>query len=131
MGEFAHRDVEIGIVEDHRRGLSGPVPATARFRVGAAAAMISLPVALEPVKEMTSTSCEATIAWPTSMPFSVDGMDHALRQGGRASWMHCMMRRWISGVCGAGLMTTVQPAASAGASDPPKEKRDGRVPRAR
>jgi hypothetical protein len=28
-----------------------------------------------------------------------------------------MMTRWISGVCGAGLITVVQPAASAGASE--------------
>ena len=40
-------------------------------------------------------------------PFGSDG--HSARQR--------MIRAWISGVCGAGLITVVQPAASAGASE--------------
>ena len=74
------------------------------------------PVRLDPVKEITSMSSEATIACPTSMPFSLTEFTTPGGSDG-APAMHFMIRAWMSGVWAAGLMTVVQPAASAGARD--------------
>src|SRR5690606_7823279 len=83
------------------------------FSVGAAAAMIALPTAVEPVKDTMSTrgSVESTEA--TSLDHGVTTLNTP------AGMSVCSATRRPSsaathGVSGAGLSTTVQPAASAG-----------------
>ncbi|CAB4726145.1 unannotated protein [freshwater metagenome] len=84
------------------------------FSVGAAAAMIARPVAVDPVKETMSTrgSVESTAA--TSLESGVT----TLKTPAGMSVCSAISRpssHATHGVSGAGLRTTVQPAASAGA----------------
>ena len=78
--------------------------------------MTILPVRDDPVKVIASISgCDASTV-PTSMPFSLTEL---ITPGGSSviDAMHSMIAALIRGVCGASLMTVVQPAARAGASD--------------
>jgi len=97
-------------------GALPPSSSDSRFSVCAAPAMIRLPVALDPVKLITSTASEATSASPTSVPYSLTEFTTPFGNDGQ-SCRHRITRWWTSGVCGAGLITTVQPAASAGPSE--------------
>src|SRR4051812_38833758 len=83
------------------------------FSVGAAAAMIARPVAVEPVNETMSTRGSVVSRAATSLdrglttlraPGGISVCSAASRPSSQAS----------QGVSGAGLSTTVQPAASAG-----------------
>jgi hypothetical protein len=78
--------------------------------------MILLPVADEPVKEMTSTSGDSTRASPTTEPSSLTELTTPGGSDGHAARQR-MTAAWISGVWCAGLITVVHPAASAGARD--------------
>ena len=83
------------------------------FSVSAAAAMIFLPVAVDPVKETRSTRGSVVSCSPR--PWSDD--DTTLSTPAGMSVSSAAIRATaaaMSGVSGAGLSTTVQPAASAG-----------------
>jgi len=83
--------------------------------LSAAAAMIFLPVAVDPVKLTTSTPCESTSRWLAAYPRS---LTRFTAPSGNAV---CSKQRNIaavsSDVCAAGLTIAVQPAARAGASE--------------
>ncbi|GAA4531339.1 hypothetical protein GCM10023174_22610 [Chelativorans composti] len=68
--QFPHRRVKVCIGEHDRWCLAAQFKRQA-LQCGAAAAMIRFPVALDPVKEITRTSGEATSASPTSVPCSL------------------------------------------------------------
>ena len=74
---------------------------------------IRLPAADEPVNEILSTPGWVTRCSPTSRPA---GTTDSTPSGSPASAKISASRKASSGVSGAGLNTTVQPAASAGAS---------------
>ena len=85
------------------------------FSVGAAAAITRRPVAVEPVNEIMSTRGSAVRASATAGPLAVS----TLTTPGGMSVCVATTRPSsapVHGVCGAGLSTTVQPAASAGPS---------------
>src|SRR5436309_3169601 len=75
---------------------------------------IDLPVADEPVNEMTLTSGDSTIASPTSAPVPVTRL--TTPGGTPASAMSSTRRVAQRGVSLAGLNTTVLPVTSAGMS---------------
>ena len=78
-----------------------------------AARPISLPTSVEPVKAILSTPGCATSAAPAVSPRPVTTLT---TPGGKpASSTSSPSRNAVSGVSSAGLSTTVQPAASAGA----------------
>ena len=85
------------------------------MRVSLAAAMIRRPVGVEPVKVTMSTSGLVVSTAPTSgsAPLST-----FTTPAGMSVWLAISSpsASVISGVSGAALSTTVQPAASAGAS---------------
>src|ERR1700728_789500 len=81
--------------------------------VAAPLAKIRLPVAVEPVKVIMSTSGLVVISSPTSGP---PGMTFSTPAGMPASSAAWTMKNASSGGQGWGLSTTVQPAASAGAT---------------
>ena len=84
------------------------------FRFPAAALTMSLPTSVLPVKAILSTpSCAASGA-PASSPMPVTML--TTPSGRPASCMSSPSRRADSGVCSAGLSTTVQPQASTGES---------------
>ena len=82
----------------------------------AALAIMILPVRDEPVNEITSTSGCVDKTVPTSVPCSFTEL--TMPAGSEdASWKQAMMAALVSGVCGAGFITTAHPAASAGATE--------------
>ena len=93
------------------KGALPPSSMWTRLSVPAAARMTALPVSLAPVSEIRRTSGCATSATPTSSPpvtmFSTPS-------GMPASSASSPSISAVSGVSGAGLRTTVLPAASAG-----------------
>ena len=83
-----------------------------RFRVGAAAAMMRLPVATLPVKLILSTNGLSTSLAPSSGRSPVTTLN---TPAGRShSSIASAINRSISGAYGDGLITMVQPAARAG-----------------
>jgi hypothetical protein len=90
-------------------------PSSSVIRLSAAPALapISRPTAVEPVKAILSTPGWSTIADPVSPP-----PVRTLRtpSGMPASSASSPSRSAVRGVCSAGLRSTVQPAASAGAT---------------
>lgn len=82
--------------------------------VGAAAAAIRAPVPLAPVNDTTATSGWRTSASPATSPLPWTRLKTP--GGSSASANTSAHRSADSGVDSAGLRTTVQPAASAGAS---------------
>ena len=83
------------------------------LRLPAAALTISLPTSVEPVNATLSTSSCAASAAPAS-PKPVTML--TTPSGSPASCSSSPRRSADSGVCSAGLSTTVQPQASAGPS---------------
>ena len=83
--------------------------------VSLAAAMMRLPVGVEPVKVTMSTSGLVVRTAPTSGSAPLSTLT---TPAGMSVWLAISSpsARVISGVSGADLRTTVQPAASAGAS---------------
>ena len=85
-----------------------------RFIVFAASTPIFRPTSVEPVKVILSTPLWRTSAAPVVSPKPVITLT---TPGGKpASSISSASRSAVSGVCSAGFTTTVQPAASAGAS---------------
>ena len=84
------------------------------FRLPAAARTMILPTSVEPVKAILSTSGCATSGAPASSPKPVTTL--TTPGGSPASSISSPSRSAESGVCSAGLSTTVQPQASAGPS---------------
>src|SRR5882757_2026816 len=94
-------------------GLLPPSSSVRRLVVGAAADITIRPTSVEPVKETFLTSGWETSAAPTS-PSPVRTL--TTPGGTPASSQIAATRSIVIGVCSAGFTTTVQPAASAGAS---------------
>jgi hypothetical protein len=94
-------------------GALPPSSRCTRLSVFAAVAMIFLPVPVEPVRLTMRTSGCSTSAWPVSLP-PVTML--TTPSGMPASWNRSASMSAERGVVGAGLSTTVQPAASAGPS---------------
>ena len=95
-------------------GAFPPSSKWSRFTFALAAPMISLPVAVSPVRETMSTLSLAASSLPTTAPgpvirFTVPG-------GSPAPSISLPSSRVVSGVMDAGFKTAVFPAASAGAS---------------
>ncbi len=76
--------------------------------------MISLPVRVEPVNATLSTPGCLTRYEPVVAPSA--GMMLIAPDGKPTSVASSAIRSTLSGVCGSGLRTTAQPAASAGDS---------------
>ena len=95
-------------------GLLPPSSSVSFLRLPAAAATISLPTSVEPVKATLSTPSCAARAAPAVSPKPVTTLTTPL--GMPASAMSSARRKAVSGVCSAGLRTTQLPAASAGPS---------------
>ncbi len=93
-------------------GLLPPNSNVSRFSVWAAFAMMIWAVRCSPVKAILSTSGWATSAAPVPGPSPVTML---ITPGGKpASSANSPSRRQVRGVCSAGFMTIVLPAASAG-----------------
>ena len=91
-----------------------PSSSETRLRLPAAARTIAWPVAVEPVKATLSTSACSASAAPTVDPLPVTMLT---TPGGRSSSARSSPSRSAARLaCSEGLSTTVQPAASAGAS---------------
>ena len=84
--------------------------------VSDAFAMMTRPVLDDPVKDTTSTSGWLDNTEPTSVPCSLTELMMPRGKLLTAS-KQPMTAALVNGVCGAGLTTTLQPAASAGATD--------------
>ncbi len=93
-----------------------PSSSVTRFRLAPAAERIDLPTRVEPVKAILSTSGCSTSGRPADSPVPVTIL--TTPSGKPTSWMSWPRRMADSGVCSAGLRTTVHPAASAGAIFP-------------
>ena len=78
--------------------------------------MMILPVRDDPVKEITSTSACVDRMVPTSVPYSLTELTTPFGSDATDS-KQAMTAALVNGVCDAGLVITVQPAASAGATD--------------
>jgi hypothetical protein len=97
-------------------GALPPSSSDRRLSVPAASAAILLPVAEEPVKLMTSMCGDWLMARPMSAPDSVN--EQTTPEGKPAMEVKHSNVSWFTrAVWCAALITTVQPAASAGASD--------------
>ena len=90
-----------------------PSSRVTRLRLPAAPRRICRPTAGEPVKVTLSTSGWSTSAAPAVLP--KPGTTFSTPGGKSASRASSPMRSAVSGVSSAGLSTTVQPQASAGA----------------
>ena len=96
-------------------GLLPPSSRVSFFRLLApAACTISLPTSVDPVNATLSTSICMARAAPAVSPKPDTTL--TTPSGTPASAMSSASRSAVSGVCSAGLSTTVQPAASAGPS---------------
>ncbi len=94
-------------------GLLPPSSRVTRLVVAAAEAITSRPTWVEPVNDTFATPGCATSAAP-ARPSPVSTL--STPAGSPARSQIAARRSIVSGVCSAGLTTTVQPAASAGAS---------------
>jgi len=95
-------------------GLLPPSSSVTRFTVPAASRMIHWPTSVEPVKAILSTSGWRTSAAPAVAPGP--GTTLSAPGGKPAASAISPSSRAVRGVSCAGLSTTVQPAASAGAT---------------
>ncbi|CAM5703273.1 hypothetical protein SGRIM128S_03479 [Streptomyces griseomycini] len=91
-----------------------PSSRATRFTMPEAIAPMRRPTAVEPVKETRSTSGCSARAWPATGPRPVTRLNTPA--GTPASCTASAKSRAVSGVSSAGLTTTVQPAARAGAT---------------
>ena len=91
-----------------------PSSSVSRLIPSAASFMIALPVAVEPVNATLSTPGCWTRYEPVVGPSA--GTMLIAPAGKPTSVASSAIRRTLSGVCGSGLSTTEQPAASAGES---------------
>ena len=92
---------------------TGALPPSSRWTrlsVAAAVAATFLPVSIEPVSETMSTSSCSISVWPASLPPTTTLKTPC----GKCSEAISARRTVATGVVGAGLSTTVLPAASAG-----------------
>ena len=87
-----------------------PSSSVSRFRVGAALAMIALPVSTDPVKAILPIRSCAVIQRPRSSP----PVSTLMTPGGKMPRAISPSRRVASGVEGAGLRISVLPVSSAG-----------------
>ena len=93
-----------------------PSSSSVRFMVRAACSPIFTPTWVEPVKLTQSTSSESTKAAEEAGPFPLTRLT---TPGGKPTSLRMRTSSTMaSGSCGAGLTTTVLPAASAGATLP-------------
>ena len=83
------------------------------FSVGAAAAMIARPVSVDPVKDTMSTRGSVVSRAATSVELGVTTLKTPAGMSVCSATMRASSQA-THGVSGAGLRTTVQPAASAG-----------------
>ena len=91
-----------------------PSSRLSRFNPAPAAAPISRPARVDPVKDtMSMPGCLAS-AWPTSGPAPWTRLKTP--SGSRASAIASASRKALSGAISEGLSTTLQPAASAAAA---------------
>ena len=99
--------------------MNGALPPSSResfFSVGEHCCIRMRPTAVEPVNESLRTTGESHRALPTTMLWSASAVTTLMTPGGNpARSANSARARAESGVCSAGLTTTVQPAASAGA----------------
>ena len=95
-------------------GLLPPSSSVSFFRFPAAAWTISLPTSVDPVNATLSTSLCAASAAPAVSP--KPGTTLTTPSGTPAWAMIWASSRAVSGVCSAGLSTTVLPVVSAGPS---------------
>ena len=98
-------------------GFLPPSSRLTRLSVSAARRLMSMPVSVWPVKEMTRTSGCSTSAWPTSVPDPVTTF--TTPSGMPPSISSSTKRTAQAGVSDAGLMTAVFPQISAGKSFQP------------
>ena len=85
--------------------------------VGAHCAIRMRPTAVEPVNESLRTTGLAHSTWPTAIDCSLSQVTTLTTPGGKpARCASSANASAVSGVCSAGLMTIVQPAAIAGAT---------------
>ena len=77
---------------------------------------MALPVSVPPVSEILSTSGDSASARPTIEPSPVTTLSTPGGSSGISFCTSLQNSSMVSGVCWAGLTTTVQPAAMAGAS---------------
>ena len=89
-----------------------PSSSVTRLSIRPALAPISRPTAVDPVNAIFCTPGWSTIAAPVSPSPVITLTTPSGKPASRISWPSRMA---LSGVCSAGLRTTVQPAASAGA----------------
>mmetsp|Transcript_20254 Transcript_20254/g.68619 ORF Transcript_20254/g.68619 Transcript_20254/m.68619 type:complete len:320 (-) Transcript_20254:218-1177(-) len=73
------------------------------------------PTAVDPVNDKARTVVEAHSASPTWATWSLDAVTTLTTPGGKQSCARAARASAVSGVSSAGLMTTAQPAAKAGA----------------
>ncbi len=95
--------------------MKGALPPSSRptfFTVAAAWRISSLPTSVEPVKPMNFTSAASHQTLPMAGASPV--MTLSTPAGMPARWASSASASAVSGVSGAGLITAVQPAASAG-----------------
>lgn len=103
--------LQVGVVEDEEGALP-PSSRWSRLTVAVAISATRLPTAVEPVKEVITTSGWPTRCSPASRPAPVTML---ITPSGRpASLAACANIREVSGVSSAGLRTIVLPAAIAG-----------------
>ena len=95
-------------------GLFPPSSSVTRLSWSAQVRMMSFPTSFEPVKLILSTSGWSSSGAPASGPTPVTTL--STPSGRPASCAIRASSSAVSGVCSAGLSTTVQPAASAGAT---------------
>ncbi len=98
-------------------GFLPPSSSETRLSVFAARVLMSIPVSVCPVKEMTRTSGCSTRAWPTSAPEPVTTL--TTPSGMPPSMSSSTKRTRQAGVSEAGFMTAVLPQISAGKSFQP------------
>jgi hypothetical protein len=95
--------------------ITGALPPSSRWvrlSVPVAACRILRPVDTSPVRLTIATFGCSTSGWPTDAPRPVMTLSTPF---GKISAATCASSSVVSGVCSLGLMTTVLPAASAGA----------------
>ena len=91
-----------------------PISSETRLSDWAHSSITRLPARVEPVKETLSTRGWVAIASPTTGPRPVTRLKTPA--GTPASWMISARMKALIGATSLGLSTTVQPAASAGAT---------------
>ena len=105
----------VGVVVDDERGVAAQLHRHPLDVGGGAGAMSSLPTSVEPVNVSLRTAGLSISSWPIGTGSEVG--TRLTTPGGRPTSSKILNTSMAhSGVCSAGLSTTVQPAASAGPS---------------